>query len=281
MKYRVLQQGMFKEVSLPCFGKQDVGISPGGAMDSFALISGNRLLGNPDDASALEMLYPPRIQFEEDCLFILTGAAVKDAILTEKDIKKSICHAVVYRAEKGFEISFGLRQYGFRTYLCSIPMEKAAPQTEGHDRGLFQDCCSWTDPDDCIRLIEGPEYRYFPKAEEICNDSWIISNDISDMGMRLVNDRISFKSTMKGNMISEAVSNGTIQMTPKGPIILLKHRQTVGGYPRMFNVISADVDMLGQYGPGQLVRFKKITLSEAREISIKKVKDLNKLRSKV
>ncbi|MDC7235434.1 MAG: hypothetical protein PQJ58_19555 [Spirochaetales bacterium] len=280
MKYRITRQGICKEVSLPCYGRQDVGISPGGAMDSFALVSGNRLLGNPDDAPALEIIYPPEIVIEEEGCFILTGGALRDVILKDKDTDTKVEHAVVYRAGKGARLSFGTRAYGFRTYLCFILASDAASGIEGIQRGTFKDIAPWTDPEGLIRVLEGPEYEYFDNAADFLNRPWTVSRDISDMGMRLENQDIRFSSTMEGNMISEAVADGTIQMTPKGPIILLKHRQTVGGYPRMLNVISADVDLLAQYGPGQILRFKKTSLPEARKILIQKNKDLDRLRRK-
>ena len=54
------RKGMYWLRRAPCFGRQDVGISPGGAMDRFAMHTGNILLGNADDQEALEFLLPPR-----------------------------------------------------------------------------------------------------------------------------------------------------------------------------------------------------------------------------
>ena len=78
-------------------------------------------------------------------------------------------------------------------------------------------------------------------------------------------------------MISEAVADGTIQLTPNGPLILLRHRQTVGGYPRIFNVISADVDILAQVAPNCLIQFKKVTRSEALKVLKQQQHDLKYL----
>ncbi len=81
-------------------------------------------------------------------------------------------------------------------------------------------------------------------------------------------------------MISEAVSDGTIQLTPEGPIILLRHRQTVGGYPRIFNVITADLDLLGQYAPHQIIRFKEVTRDQAHSLLTKKNATIEKIAAK-
>jgi allophanate hydrolase subunit 2 len=82
-------------------------------------------------------------------------------------------------------------------------------------------------------------------------------------------------------MISGAVADGTIQLTPDGPIVLLRHRQTTGGYPRIFNVISADIDLLGQYAPNQPIHFIPVTIDEARGFAREKEEVLKKLKRAV
>ena len=82
---------------------------------------------------------------------------------------------------------------------------------------------------------------------------WKTTAQMDKMGMRLAGKH-RLNCTL-ANMVSEAVADGTVQLTPDGPIILLRHRQTTGGYPRIFNVITADIDLLGQYGPNQVIRF--------------------------
>ena len=81
-----------------------------------------------------------------------------------------------------------------------------------------------------------------------------------------------------GNMISGPVTDGTVQLTPKGPIILLRQRQTVGGYPRVFNVIDPDVDLLAQYRPDQTLQFRPIDFNEAQAIKAQYNRDLDRLK---
>jgi len=64
-------------------------------------------------------------------------------------------------------------------------------------------------------------------------------------------------------MLSSPVVDGTVQLTPHGPIVLLRERQTIGGYPRVFVVADVDVDVLGQYAPRRAVRFARISCEEA------------------
>ena len=249
-------------------------------MDLFALQTGNILLGNPPDAPALEILFPPSLEFEEDGCFVLTGSAYCGVTLSGPGGKIGIDHGKVYFAVKGSVLSFGERHYGFRTYLCYRAAGKTVGKAwEGRERGAFGDLATWPDPEGYIRVVEGPEYSYLTDKELFLNTSWTISGDTSDMGMRLENPDVRLSVSL-GNMVSEAVATGTVQLTPKGPIILLKHRQTVGGYPRIFNVISADTDLLGQYMPGQKLHFKKITLEEAVNILRQQKDDIERLKNR-
>ena len=75
-------------------------------------------------------------------------------------------------------------------------------------------------------------------------------------------------------MISSVVADGTVQLTASGPYVLLRHRQTLGGYPRILNVISADVDLLAQLAPGQPVRFRMVEIEEARQAARLKHREL-------
>jgi antagonist of KipI len=70
-------------------------------------------------------------------------------------------------------------------------------------------------------------------------------------------------------MITEGVSLGAIQVPPSGqPIILFVEQQTTGGYPKIANIVSADLHSLGQLRPRDEIRFERIELSEARSLLI-------------
>jgi allophanate hydrolase subunit 2 len=70
-----------------------------------------------------------------------------------------------------------------------------------------------------------------------------------------------------GQMISEGVPLGAIQVPPDGqPIVLFVEHQTTGGYPKPANVISADFWRLGQLRPRDEVRFESVTMEDAIEL---------------
>jgi allophanate hydrolase subunit 2 len=268
--FEFIGHGLYKEVQSPKFGQQDLGISPGGPQDLFSYNSGNILLNNETDSPALEIIQSSQINFNEDLFFVLTGAARK-AFLNDIPIK----HAVVYRAERGSTLRLSQRQYGFRTYLC---YKKAnGEKIEGRSRGPFNEFSTWHNPTQKIRVTKGPEYKFLKNPTDFFRYAWRTTDKMSDMGVSLERPEIDLSHKMSGNMISEAVADGTIQLTPNGPVALLRHRQTVGGYPRIFNVITADVDMLAQIGPNCLIQFKKVTRSEALKVLKQQQQDLKSL----
>lgn len=66
-------------------------------------------------------------------------------------------------------------------------------------------------------------------------------------------------------MISQPVVFGSVQVPPDGqPIVLMSERQTIGGYPQIGHVISADIPKLARAWPGTKVHFREVDLNEAR-----------------
>ncbi len=274
------RKGLYKEVSLPVYGSQDVGVTPGGVMDQFAFDCGNALLGNEADAPALEMIIPPVLAVKADLYFVLTGAPLRNAKTTIDGHAAEVEHGVVCFARTGTEISFGARRSGLRSYLCFRPAGPGVVPAEMGSRRLSDVLhgSSWPDKEKYIRVVEGPEHGYLENPGDFFGADWKVGRDTSDMGMRIESSVVL--TVNLGNMISQPVTSGTVQLTPGGPIILLKHRQTVGGYPRIFAVISADVDLLAQYMPGNTIRFKKVTLEEARLTARRKREDIISLRER-
>ena len=238
-------------------------------MDCFSYQSGNALLKTDLSSPALEIVFVPSLQVTRDCYFTITGAKYDSITLTRpgSDKQTAVEHAVVYQARKGDTLTFSEKsKIGFRTYLCFVDADRSSQSIIGNHRKQSVDFFRWMDPDGRIRILEGPEYNFLVDKDVFTDNYWVITNDFSDMGFRLTNDEEMPRVDMP-NMISEAVADGTVQLTPKGPIVLLKYRQTVGGYPRVYNVISADVDVLGQYSPNQVLRFRKIPVEEAITIA--------------
>ena len=269
MCFKFLKKGFSQIIAGPIFGSQDKGITPGGPMDAFSMNTGNLLLQQDRWSSALEFISPPELLILNDVFIVLTGAPYERIVIRNNDKTYEIEHATATLIKKGSKISFHNKKHGFRSYFCYKSAENSNGKNLISKRKKFDLISKWYSSDNSIRVVRGPEYYTLENPEAFFDCYWKIGLSTSQMGMRLESPKIRLKSNCK-NMISEPVADGTVQLTQSGPIILLKHRQTIGGYPRIFNVISADVDLLGQYSPLQSIKFSEVSMTEALNIKEKK-----------
>ena len=76
--------------------------------------------------------------------------------------------------------------------------------------------------------------------------------------------------------MAEGAPLGAIQVTPSGqPFILFVEQQTTGGYPKIANVIGADLHRVGQLRPRTKMQFHRTSLADARSLWIEQEKFLN------
>lgn len=277
--FELLKQGLVFYREPPLFGSQDVGISPGGPMDRLSTLTGNIMLDQADFCESLEIILPPVIKILKPLCFVLTGAP-RVCILRSPNEEKTIPHGVVVYAPSDSELRFHETLRGFRTIITwralNGPEEKEI--FAGRERGTFESLFTFFDREGAIRVLPGPEFDCLSDPSLFTSDPWKMSSDSNDMGCRL--EGPSLMSRSEGNMISDAVSDGTVQLTPRGPIILLYHRQTVGGYPRIFNVISPDLDRIAQFSPGERIHFKTLSFEEAEGLNRLKAKEIGLFRSR-
>jgi allophanate hydrolase subunit 2 len=124
-------------------------------------------------------------------------------------------------------------------------------------------------PRKVLRVTAGPQSDWFPKAtqESFYGSTYRVAEESNRMGVRLEGPAIPVP--FGGEMISEGVALGAVQITAGGlPIILFVEQQTTGGYPKIANVISADLHSLGQLRPRDEVRFERVELETARALLI-------------
>src|SRR5439155_19851031 len=97
------------------------------------------------------------------------------------------------------------------------------------------------------------------------------------MGVRLEGPEL--KRVDESDLISEAVSPGTIQVPPSGnPILLLGDCQTIGGYPKMAHVITVDLGIAAQLRAGDGVRFFEVSLPDAHRLLMGREGDFERFR---
>jgi antagonist of KipI len=275
-----------------------MGVSASGAADPISLRIGNRLLGNPDGTAALEMtLGGGTFTFERAAVIAATGADFGPSL---DGVALPMWTSIEIR--EGETVKFGASRSGARAYLCvqgGIAVEPFLGSASTHvlsglggfegralrkgDRvklgaansyfrktALSPKALESLQPLKVIRVTDGPQSDWFPEPawKTLCGNTFRISEQSNRMGIRLEGPPISLDTSRE--MITEGVSLGAIQVPPSGqPIILFVEQQTTGGYPKIANVISADLHSLGQLRPRDEIRFERIEMSEARSLLIR------------
>src|SRR5262249_28859077 len=117
-----------------------------------------------------------------------------------------------------------------------------------------------------LRVLEGPQAQLVsqPSMRQFTASEYVVTPASNRVGYRLQGPLIS---TLQSEIISDAVPLGAIQVLPNGqPVLLMADRQTVGGYPKIATLISADIPRAAQLAIGDRVRFKTVTLEEAQDL---------------
>ena len=120
-----------------------------------------------------------------------------------------------------------------------------------------------------IRVMEGPQFHLFSKLSQVqfYSSPFQMTQQSDRMGFRIKGPTLSLENTVE--MISEAVSFGTIQVPPNGnPIILLADRQTTGGYPKIGQIATIDLPIVAQKKPGDWLSFTPISVNDSQKLFI-------------
>ena len=271
------------------------GVSPSGAADPISLRLGNRLVGNAEGTGALEMtLLGGTFLFPQGAIIALTGS---DFAATLDGSPLEIWSSVEVRP--GQTLRAGATRSGARSYLCvrggivakpflgsasthllsglggheGRALRKGDVLRMGSPAGAFRKRSvaprplERLSPRNLLRVTPGPQTDSFPpKSQRLFYDStYQVAEDSNRMGLRLEGVSIALESS--GEMITEGVSIGAIQITAGGqPIILFVEQQTTGGYAKIANVISADLHSLGQLRPRDEIRFERVDWDTARAL---------------
>jgi biotin-dependent carboxylase-like uncharacterized protein len=256
---------------------RSLGVPVGGPADRRSLALGNSLVGNEPDAAALEIaLTGPRLRADADVGCILFGApfeAQRDGSFID------VGHTFTLHA--GEELRIGGAIFGARAYLCvlggfhvpTILASRSALEPIRKREVLVCESSAirtrycpdlqtefpevWT-----VSALPGLQATWFDEAE-FYQQTFTVRAESNRMGLRLKGHALTMPAR---EMISEAVCPGTVQVTPDGQCIVLGvDGQTIGGYPKIAQVIQADLDTLGQLRPGQPIRFARISLADAIE----------------
>ncbi len=271
------------------FGFAHLGISPAGAADALSLRIANRIVGNDDGAAAMEMtLVGASLRFHEACTIALVGAGLATATVPMFEAAE---------VDAGFVMECGPLRDGARTYLTvaggiDVPevLGSASTHLAAGFGGLYGRALKRGDvleignsvrgpravdstklrelvaPRKTIRVTIGPQRHRFEarEIEKFFASDYMVTEQSNRLGLRLAGAEV--KLAVAGELLTEGVSLGALQVPPNGqPIILFVDQQTTGGYPKLANVIAADMHCIGQLRPRDTVRFEMVSVKEAVE----------------
>ena len=272
-----------------------IGIPFSGSMDNRNYLLANKLVGNKLDLPVIEFAYQgPLLKYSGDKINIaITGDVIFE--IRKKDNKiVGNCYES-YQLENGDEIdilSTNKSVYGYFAVSgefnlklqwgsCSINTKANIGSNEGKklDEGqkinisklnLNQEKKKinyFNSKVENIRVIKGTNFNYFSEEgiKNFFEKEFTVSKLSDRMGMRLEGPKI--ENIVSPNIKSEGLLKGVIQIPPDGnPIIMLSDHGTIGGYPKIGVVISADYDKLVQIPSGSKIKFQEIELSDAETL---------------
>lgn len=125
----------------------------------------------------------------------------------------------------------------------------------------------WTAGDGAVRVLFGPQQDHFSPETiaRFLSETWEATTAQDRMGLRLLGKPLAHTSAAAADIVSDGVTPGAIQVPASGqPIVLLADGQTVGGYPKIATVISADLPRLAHLKPGTRIRFEAVDLDQAQ-----------------
>jgi antagonist of KipI len=241
-------------------------------------------VGNYDGAAALEMtLIGGSFAFPDGATIALAGS----------DFSSPIPRWTAVEMKRGETLQLGPTLTGARCYLCvrgGIKVQPFLGSASTHilsglgglgGRALKKGDVltignlphstpvkpSWEQfvPRKVLRVTHGPQSELFPALQDFYSAPYRVTEEANRMGLRL--DGPPMRSPSGGKMISEGVSLGAIQIPEGGqPIILFVEQQTTGGYPKIANVITADLHSVGQLRPRDEIRFELVSIETARSL---------------
>jgi len=290
----VSSPGMFTTVQdLGRYGYGPIGVSPSGAADPISVRIGNLLVGNPETAAALEMtLLGGTFVFPDGGLVALAGS---DFGSTVDGATVPLWKAIEIRP--GQTLRTGPTRSGARCYLCAAggiavklllgsasthilsglggfegrPLRKGdvleTGRPWGPPRSVEPRILQRLHPRKTLRATVGPQTEWFSAASvsRFYESTYTVTEDSNRMGLRLQGAEL--ETPHSGQMTSEGVSLGAIQVPAGGqPIVLFVEQQTTGGYPKIANIISADLPSIGQLRPRDEIRFEFVTPETARTL---------------
>jgi biotin-dependent carboxylase-like uncharacterized protein len=264
------------------WGHQHLGVPVAGPMDWYSHRLANAIVGNPEDAAALEItLVGPELVADVETVCAITGAEF-EVTAGNRRVRSSEPFVLA----SGERLRFGHRVAGTRATLAvgggfTVPPVLGSRSTSLTSRlGPFGGRALKAGDvlpvgrsggirprhpgrpmvpsrgGARVRVVLGPHENHFTEGGRRVFElaRYVVTPDSNRMGYRLEGTRLEY--AQRQDLLSDATPVGSLQVPPSGcPILLMADRQTTGGYPRIATVITADLPVAGQLGPGDWIEF--------------------------
>ncbi len=272
-----------------------IGIPFSGAMDNRNYLLANKLVGNQLNLPVLEFAYQgPLLRYIGNSINIAITGDINFEIKKKGNILKGKCYQT-YILDNSDELNIVSTNKSVYGYLsagcefalryqwssCSVNTKSNIGANNGEKFKINQKISIDKINKDLIdknlkymntkiqniRVLKGTNFDYFSEngKNDFFEKEFIVSKLSDRMGMRLEGPKIENNSDT--NIKSEGLIKGVIQVPADGnPIIMLSDHGTIGGYPKIAVVISADYDKLVQLPPGSKIKFKEVDLSSAENL---------------
>ncbi len=294
MAIRVKNPGMFSTIQdLGRYGYTHLGISPAGAADRISLRIANLLVGNDENAPALEMtLLGATMEFEEAHVVAFAGADCGPKMGTS-----TVPLAEPVEVPAGAILKCAGMRTGARSYLAvqgGFAVEKVmgsaatdvrggfggfngrrlkagdvlrAAAGAGRLRKLKPGVLDALYRRDVVRVTRGAQQDWFgaDAFEALFSSTYSVRDQSDRTGLRLSGTAV--RPQEQSQLLTDGIPLGAMQIPQDGqPIILFVDQQTTGGYPKIANVIAADMHKIGQLLPRDKVRFAEVSIPLAIDL---------------
>ena len=274
-----------------------IGVTISGAIDQRNYKFANYLVNNELNVAVIEFAYQgPLLKLKNEKInFAITGDVIFNIIRNNSNIEEGNCYQnyILNDGEQIDIISTKKSTYGYLSVSAGFELEQVWKSFSintkaqiGPNNGKkysinekifikksdikkvknrkinYKNSFNGT-----LRVLKGTNFDYFSNESKdiFFNETYSVTNLVDRMGMRLEGPNL--KNIVNTNIKSEGLIRGVIQVPADGkPIILLSDHGTIGGYPKIAVVISADLDKVAQLTPGAKIQFKEVNLKEAEKL---------------
>jgi len=274
-----------------------IGITISGAMDQRIFTLANALVSNDLNEGVIEFAHQgPLLKLKNGSAnFVITGNVIFNILRKNSVIEEGKCfqnyllehedqidiittkNSVFgyFAVEGGFQIKKVWDSYSVNTkakvgpnngkkfslgekiYIKNSKVKNFVKKKVNYEKSLNQN----------IKIIKGTNFDYFSEESKnkFFKEEFLVTNLSDRMGMRLEGPKLD--NIVNTNIKSEGLVKGVVQVPADGnPIILFSDHGSIGGYPKIAVVITADHDMTAQLIPGSKIKFKEVNLDEAEEL---------------